>query len=415
MGKKKPTILVPVISCGRSGSRWLIQAIAGHPRCVNGRDVLSPPHYRDFPEEDRLSKKINALEQMTTSDKDSSGDVYVFTYHFQHWDKGVNDYLLTQNTKAILLTRNPVDITISVGLVEQAEKGGVPGQEARDLPYRHDTLELDPEKLGLLIEEYERWCKGTRYQFPVLHETSYEEMLQEHDCIWSEILDFIGLEHCELNSPQKRQRTKSRRNTVTNYDAVLKCFQDSQYSHYFKDKTDLGEYDPGPHLREVRKEHDVSFSEMPLRELLKKALFVDGQCIRRDVIVRFMAVEHWKDTGKILPLYEKLQLCRMATLAKGRDVRYDPMRLPRLIASFAGIGFNRGTPIILGRNEQIIEGAHRLACCMSFGIEIVPIENWSDRNGSKHSTTWFRENFTKEENDVITRQEEKIRAAFCGS
>ncbi len=164
----------------------------------------------------------------------------------------------------------------------------------------------------------------------------------------------------------------------------------------------------------VRKDRDVSFYEMPLKELIGKTLFLDGNCIRHDVIVRFMAVEHYRNTGKILPMYEKLQMKRMETLAKGRDVRYDTERLPRLVESFGEIGFNRGTPIIIGLNEQIIEGAHRLACCMSFGIEIIPMEKWSDKNGSREDGKWFPRNFTKEENDVIARKEEEVKARFCG-
>lgn len=175
----------------------------------------------------------------------------------------------------------------------------------------------------------------------------------------------------------------------------------------------MGNHEPGPRLIEVRKEHEVSFFDMYLKELVNKVLFVGDKCIRHDIIIRLMAVECYMRTGETGELYEKLQKRRMATLAEDRDLPYDPGRFPRLIESFGEIGFGKETPIIIGRNEKIIEGAHRLACCICFSIDLVPMELWSDAEGGGEDLRWFAENFTEEENNVIARRREEIRTRFC--
>lgn len=162
----------------------------------------------------------------------------------------------------------------------------------------------------------------------------------------------------------------------------------------------------------VRKNHKISFFDMTLKDLVNKVLFANGRCLRSDIIVRYIGVEHYVKTGEVAPLYEKLQKRRMATLARGRDVTYNPNRLTRLVDSFKEIGFNRGTPIIIGLNEQIIEGAHRLACCMYFNIDPVPIERWMDQNGSQEHCAWLRENFDEEELVAINKKKEELYGQF---
>lgn len=184
-------------------------------------------------------------------------------------------------------------------------------------------------------------------------------------------------------------------------------------SKYDINKYYSGEYDPGPHLRKVREDHKVDFFIMSLKELVNKALFIDGECIRHDVIVRFIAVEHYMLMGIVDPLYKKLQERRMATMAKGRKVSYNPKRLTRLVDAFKRDGFRANTPIILGLNEQIIEGAHRLACCIYFNINPVPIEKWSDKNGSQEHRSWFIQNFTEEELKIIDKKKEELYEQFC--
>ena len=163
----------------------------------------------------------------------------------------------------------------------------------------------------------------------------------------------------------------------------------------------------------LRREHEVSFFDMTLKELVNKVLFVGDKCIRHDVIVRLIAVECYMRTGETGELYEKLQKRRMATLAKGRYLAYDLTRFPQLIENFSEIGFDEETPIIVDTNEKIIEGAHRLACCIYFEIDTVPMEMWSDTEAGLEDTEWFAKNFTEEENNVIARRREEIRTRFC--
>ena len=40
----------------------------------------------------------------------------------------------------------------------------------------------------------------------------------------------------------------------------------------------------------LRREHEVSLFDMPLKELVNKDVYVGGKCIRHDVIVSLIAV-----------------------------------------------------------------------------------------------------------------------------
>jgi hypothetical protein len=54
-------------------------------------------------------------------------------------------------------------------------------------------------------------------------------------------------------------------------------------------------------------------------------------------------------------------------------------------------GFDPATPIILGSNGRLMEGAHRLACSLALGLDAVPVNRRTDKPGraAPWGADWF--------------------------
>jgi len=149
-----------------------------------------------------------------------------------------------------------------------------------------------------------------------------------------------------------------------------------------------------------------------LSELLDRTVWPMGRCARHDVIIRYMGVEHYMATGRLHPLYEKLAAARLATLSRNPAAVYDPERFPRTIKSFRDRQtFQPDTPIIIDSIGRLVEGAHRIACCMFFGIEDVWTET-HDRKGGVEHFDWFEKHFTPAELQAVSDKLDELRQRF---
>jgi hypothetical protein len=151
-----------------------------------------------------------------------------------------------------------------------------------------------------------------------------------------------------------------------------------------------------------RPEDEYVLNEAPiaLKELVNRAVFLGPDCIRYDIIVRYIGVKSYARTEVMHPIYEKLERLRIMFLSRDPRAYYDPERFPKTIRSIRDSGFNVKDPIIVGNNFYIIEGAHRVAACMYFDVGTLHFVQW-DRKGIPASYPWFEDNFSASELKII--------------
>ncbi len=152
--------------------------------------------------------------------------------------------------------------------------------------------------------------------------------------------------------------------------------------------------------------------KVKLADLLTQVVWPMGQCVRCDIAIRFMGVEHYMATGKIHPLYEKLTLIRTAIVSQDPNARYNPERFPETIKSFRDSRtFDPEIPIFIDPTGRLVEGAHRIACCMFFGIEDIWTEE-RDVVGGTSPLSWFEGYFTSAEVQSIRDKLDELRDRF---
>lgn len=125
---------------------------------------------------------------------------------------------------------------------------------------------------------------------------------------------------------------------------------------------------------------------------------------RLDIIVRLLYVEcKYNENSYGVELYQKMQRIRWPIrFAKGM---YEP-KFNTLIDSFSKSGFIKDNPIILNANKKLVNGSHRLACCIYFNCdEITYIVE--DKN-PKYEFTWFKKNFSDDELEIILNRYNEI-------
>jgi len=149
-----------------------------------------------------------------------------------------------------------------------------------------------------------------------------------------------------------------------------------------------------------------------LIDVLNTVLWPMGQCVRHDVIVRYLTVVHFLKEGTLDPLYERLCLKRIQTLSRNPKSTYDPDRFVRTIRSFRKYGgFRPCDPIHMDRRGRLVQGAHRLACAIAFNCPDVWIDT-TDSFGDEQPWSWFTENMSGDDCERILAALEELRDRF---
>ena len=146
----------------------------------------------------------------------------------------------------------------------------------------------------------------------------------------------------------------------------------------------------------VSKKKDIS----PL-DLMKKQVYEDGSPNRLDVSVRYMAVEDYfweNDYG--FYLYRKMQTLRCQEADEAVDKRVNTYK--RLIKSFDSNGYECDSYVRCYENDQLDDGAHRIACALYFGIKNITIEYMPKVGTVDYGEDWFvAHDFTEKEIKLI--------------
>ena len=150
--------------------------------------------------------------------------------------------------------------------------------------------------------------------------------------------------------------------------------------------------------------HNDGFQMIPTASLLAKQM-VDHTFNRYDIIVRFMAINSFLNTEKEgVNLYEKMQKNR------GGSAYKNPWQVfQELITSFNNKGADSNYPLLVNKDLQIVDGAHRLACALYFNEPFIAIKINKKLDYSPYGINWFKSNdFSTKELDLILQKKQQI-------
>lgn len=123
-----------------------------------------------------------------------------------------------------------------------------------------------------------------------------------------------------------------------------------------------------------------------------------------DIIVRYLYIEAYlenKDYEKYKLLYEKMMYKRV-----GKSYFNE---FNKIIDSFKTNGYLKEYPIPVNKKHKMLNGSHRLACCLYFNIN--PYVYEFDESDHNYAIDWFKNNdFTTEEiEEIINKKNDLLR------
>ena len=148
-----------------------------------------------------------------------------------------------------------------------------------------------------------------------------------------------------------------------------------------------------------KKEYDV-------RELfLQQNNGQEGFFERWDIVVRYLAIEDYFGKNNYgFKLYRKMQGLRGGT----EYIEIAENKFKKLIESFEKQGYNN-SEIVCDRNLKLLDGSHRLALALYFGINKLSVHMKDESHQVEYSEKWFVEvGFTEEECDLIRQKTNEL-------
>lgn len=140
-------------------------------------------------------------------------------------------------------------------------------------------------------------------------------------------------------------------------------------------------------------------------------VFVQQNCVgnlfnRMDIVVRYLAIEcYFKKNDFGFDLYRKMQAER---IGNGYEVVAEK-KFKDLIASYEENGYDRSSEIVLDCNLMLMDGSHRLALALYYGIETVSCKIKLSASSIRYDITWFVEHgFSMDEIQIISKKSKEL-------
>lgn len=117
-----------------------------------------------------------------------------------------------------------------------------------------------------------------------------------------------------------------------------------------------------------------------------------------DIYFRMAVIDNYLHDNKknIWDLYNKMQLTRCGQIKEIPDnMRNHKDEFIELINNFKENGFSDKYPLSINKNYQVIDGAHRIACSLYFGIDdvyVVAPREFYDVEPRSYDKQWFIDN-----------------------
>ncbi len=133
---------------------------------------------------------------------------------------------------------------------------------------------------------------------------------------------------------------------------------------------------------------------------------------RYDIIVRYLAIEEYFGKNNYgYSLYKKMQEKRgFLQRIDHKKVDDSLKKFIELIENIQKNGFDEYSTISVGKNQELIDGSHRLAAALYFDEKLIPLKLNRYKYDTVYGLGWFKENdFSKEE---LNRIEQKRKDIF---
>lgn len=142
--------------------------------------------------------------------------------------------------------------------------------------------------------------------------------------------------------------------------------------------------------------------EIPTMWLFKNSM--KDNFYNAHLLVRYIAVEKfYNNDDSWWEVYNEMQRKRVAMIPIiPREKAENEVLFKNLMRSFEKNGFIEDYPILVNKDLRLVDGSHRLALALYFGIEKVPItivKEYFDLD-PEYSLDWFKENGF---NDIIAK------------
>ena len=180
-------------------------------------------------------------------------------------------------------------------------------------------------------------------------------------------------------------------------DSLVREFKNTTFysaSKYKIDESNWHNIGPNKKLWKTEKVVDIINRQQSL-----------GKFNRMDIFARYLAIEHYYGKNDIgWPLYMKMQSIRMKDNPGGAQDKKN--QFIELIKSVETEGYKNIKPIRINRKGKLLNGSHRLATCLYFGVE--EVLTWVDNYSKKKvhfNIKWFRKK--KFKGKIITQVEKK--------
>ncbi|MDK2771861.1 MAG: sulfotransferase [Flavobacterium sp.] len=218
-----------VITRSRTGSNLLISLLNSHQKIEAYGEVFSLLQNKSCKEV--YNEIFPEKSSKTTGFK-------IFYYHPQDSeDKSIWDYLISdKNIKIIHLRReNFLRVHLSKLIADKTDVWVSTSNENKieDKKVLVDVnlFLKDVEKTNLFIEKTRNQFKDHQYI-----EITYEELVKDNQKILSNILSFLNLSDCKLNSPLKKQNNEKLEEIILNYDEVYNNLKNSEFEYLLNDE-----------------------------------------------------------------------------------------------------------------------------------------------------------------------------------
>jgi hypothetical protein len=128
---------------------------------------------------------------------------------------------------------------------------------------------------------------------------------------------------------------------------------------------------------------------------------------RMDTIVRYLAIENYYNKNDYgFKLYNKMQFQRKFESQKRNNYE---KHFRKLIQDIENYGYNSSSSILIDKNQQLLDGSHRLASALYYKEKDIPINISKETKKISFEIDWFKKKgFTSNEIDLILHKKHEI-------
>ena len=150
-------------------------------------------------------------------------------------------------------------------------------------------------------------------------------------------------------------------------------------------------------------------------DLLKKVMKDNDYSY--DIYFRMAVVDQYLNGNQdIWNLYDKMQKIRVNGNSEiPTNMSNHKKEFIELIDNIKNNGFDYNNPVIINNQFLLIDGAHRMACVLYFGIEEISIlipKDYASFIPNDYSKIWFEENHLEQCIDYCEKQKASIERIF---